>query len=58
MLSYSASMNDLYSSKTYFATIDHTGFFKNETVYNFVKNIINNNVNLIPGISSEHSKVM
>ena len=50
VLSYSASINDLYSSKTYFVESDHNDLIHKSNILNFVKGIICNDFTLPNGI--------
>ena len=52
VLSYSASLNDLYPSKTYFTKASHNQLTDKSNVLNFIKRIINNNITLVSGIQS------
>ena len=57
VLSYSATMNDLYSSRTYFASVNHGNLIKygssnSSNVIGFVKNLINGSTTLTEGMNS------
>lgn len=53
VLTYSASMNDLYPSKTFFTTASHTNLVSNCSVLTFIKNIIDGNSDIPDGIRAE-----
>ena len=52
VLSYSASLNDLYPNKTYFTNADHNELIYKSNVLSFIKRIINNNFTLPSGIQT------
>lgn len=55
VLSYSASMNDLYPSKTYFVNASHTGLLSNNSVMNFIERIIDEGTLYVQGIRTTPS---
>lgn len=52
VLSYSASLNDLYPNKTYFTKANHNELIYKSNVLSFIKRIINNNFTLPSGIQT------
>ena len=53
VLSYSAAINDLYSSKTYFVNANHNSLVDAGNILDFIKNIVYGNMNLTTGMRKE-----
>ena len=52
VLSYSAALNDMYSSKTYFTKANHNDLISRSNVLSFIERIINNDFSLPSGIQT------
>ena len=58
VLSYSATMNDLYPQKTFFVTAGHNTLIESKDIFKFIRNIINGNNILTSGMRSEAKEDM